>query len=61
MHESISKTLGTSIRRRAQELQMSRNSLQRIPTKDLRILAYEVQLIQKLKPNDRAQQRIFVE
>ncbi|KYN30724.1 hypothetical protein ALC56_14968 [Trachymyrmex septentrionalis] len=52
---------GTSIRRRGQELQISRSSLQRILTKDLCLHAYKIQLTQQLKPNDHTQRREFVE
>lgn len=58
---SVGDNPGTSIRRRGQELQISRSSLQRILTKDLCLHAYKIQLTQLLKPNDHAQRREFVE
>ena len=61
VRESVGDNPGTSIRRRGQELQISRSSLQRILTKDLCLHAYKIQLIQQLKPNDHAQRREFVE
>ena len=61
MRESVIESPGTSIRRRGKELQISRSSLQRILTADLRLHAYKVQLTQELKPNDHAQRRAFVE
>ncbi|CAK9813004.1 hypothetical protein ANTPLA_LOCUS7629 [Anthophora plagiata] len=61
VRESIAESPGTSIRHRAQELDISKSSLQRILTKDLHLHAYKVQLTQKLKPTDHAQRREFVE
>lgn len=51
------KSQYTSIRRRGQELQISRSSLQRMLTKDLRLRAYKIQLIHQLKPNNHKQRR----
>ncbi|XP_036185884.1 DDB1- and CUL4-associated factor 16 isoform X2 [Myotis myotis] len=61
VRESVAKSPGTSIRRRGQELDISKSSLQRILTKDLHYPAYKVQLTQELKPTDHAQRREFVE
>lgn len=61
VRDSVGENPRTSIRRRGQELQISRSSLQRILTEDLRLHAYKVQLTQELKPNDHAQRREFVE
>lgn len=49
---SVGDNPWTSIRRRGQELQISRSSLQRILTKDLCLHAYKIQLTQLLKPNE---------
>ena len=49
----------TSIRHRAQQLNISRCSVQRILTKDLHLHAYKIQLTHDLHPEDHAQRRTF--
>jgi len=61
VHESFAENPRTPIRRRGQELQITRSSIQRILTKDLCLNAYKIQLVQQLKPNDHAQRREFME
>ena len=57
--ESVEENPSTSIRRRSQQLSISRSSLQRILTKDLHLYAYKVQLTQALKQHDHASRRAF--
>lgn len=58
---SVAKSLEASIRHRGQESQISRSSLQRILTKDMRLYAYKIKQAQQLMPNDHAQRREFIE
>ena len=58
--ESVAENPDTSIRHRAQELNLSRTSLQRILTNDLSLYAYKVQLTQELKPDDHLKHHTFV-
>ena len=60
VRESVAEHPDTSIRHRAQELNLSRTSLQRILTNDLSLYAYKVQLTQELKPDDHLKRRTFV-
>lgn len=59
VNESVTESPKTSIRRRSQQLAISRSSLQRILAKDLRLHAYKIQLTQELKPRDHHHRRIF--
>ena len=52
VRESVGEHPDTSIRHRAQKLNLSRTSLKRILTNDLSLYAYKVQLTQELKPDD---------
>lgn len=61
VRESVAENPGTSIRRRGQELNITRPTLQRILTKDLHLHAYKIQLTQELQPRDHAQRRGFVD
>ena len=45
MHESDAENRRTPIRRRGQELQITRSSLLRILTKELCLHAYKIQLV----------------
>ena len=56
---SVNESPSTSIRHRAQQLNISRCSVQRILTKDLHLHAYKIQLTQELHPEDHAQRRTF--
>jgi len=56
---SVDENLSTSIRHRAQQLDISRSPVQRILTKDLHLHAYKIQLTQELQPADHAQRRTF--
>jgi len=56
---SVDESPSTSIRHRAQQLDISRSSVQRILTKDLHLRAYKIQLTQELQPADHAQRRTF--
>jgi transposase len=58
--ESVAESPGTSIRRRSQQLDIPRSTMQRILTKDLYLHAYKAQLTQELKPTDHVQRREFV-
>lgn len=60
VHESVTENPQTSIRRRSQQLDISRSTLHRILTKDLHMHAYKMQLLQELKPQDHGQRREFV-
>ena len=60
VRESVAEHPDTSIRHRAQELNLSRTSLQRILTNDLSLYAYKVQLTQELKPDEHLKRRAFV-
>ncbi|GFS86294.1 52 kDa repressor of the inhibitor of the protein kinase [Nephila pilipes] len=57
VRENVGGSPGTSIRRRGQELQISRISLQQLLTEDLRLQAYNIQFTQELKPNAHAPRR----
>jgi len=57
VRESVAENPRTPIRRREQELQITKISLQRILTKDMCLHAYKIQLVQQLKLNDHAQRR----
>lgn len=59
VNESVTESPKTSIRHRSQQLAISRSSLQRILTNDLRLHAYKIQLTQELKPRDHHHRRIF--
>jgi len=50
--ESVNDNPSTSTRHRAQKWDISRTSLQRILTKDLRLRPYKIQLVQQPKPHD---------
>jgi hypothetical protein len=52
---SIEDEPQTFTRRRSRELGLSRTSLRRILTKDLKMFPYKIQLVQKLKPTDHPQ------
>lgn len=52
--ESVGESLGTSIRHRGQELNISRSTMQRILVKDLHLHAHKVQLVQEIKLKDQA-------
>lgn len=51
-HESVDVNESTSIRHRAQELNLSRSSLSRIMHDDLHLKAYKITLVQQLKESD---------
>lgn len=59
VEENVADDARTSIRRRAQQLDLSRSTVQRILTKDLHLHAYKIQLTQTLKPADHGQRREF--
>lgn len=59
VRESVAESPETSIRHRAQELDISTGTLQRILTKDLQLHAYKIQLTQQLLPGDHEQRREF--
>jgi len=59
--ESVNDNPSTSTRHRAQELDISRTSLQRILTKDLRLRPYKIQLVRQLKPHDHTMRFRFAE
>ena len=59
MCASVDESPSIPIRRRAQHLNISRCSVQRILTKDLHLQAYKIQLTQELHPEDHAQRRTF--
>ena len=48
--ESVCEVPSTSIHLRSQQLEISETSLRRILDKDLGMMSYKVQLVQKLKP-----------
>lgn len=56
---SVTEHPNTSIRHRAQELNIHRSTLQGILKKDLHLYAYKIQLTQELKPADHGQRRNF--
>ena len=56
---SVDESSSISIRHRAQQLNISRCSVQRILTNDLHLDAYKIQLTQELHPEDHAQRRTF--
>lgn len=49
---SVDESPSTSIRHRAQQLNISKCSVQRILTKDLHLHAHKIQLTQQLQPAD---------
>lgn len=55
VRKSVAENLKTSIRHRAQELNITVATLQRILTKDLHLYVYKMQLSQQLLPADHAQ------
>ena len=55
MSKSVAESPGTSLRRRSQQLNIPRSTMQRILTKDLHLHAYKIQLTQELKPTDHVQ------
>ena len=57
--ESVDEDCDLSIRRRAQELDMSYSSLWRILRRDLGFTAYKIRLVQELKPTDFRLRREF--
>lgn len=61
VRDSVNLSPQKSHRRRAQEMNMTASSMQRILTKDLHLHAYKVQLIQELKPTDHGKRRQFCE
>ena len=52
VRDSVEKNLKKTLRRRSQELRLSRASLQRILKKDLQLYLYRIQNKHKLTPND---------
>lgn len=60
VRDDVAQTPSTSIRHRAQQIGVSKSTMQRILTKDLHLHAYKVQLTQELKPADHGQRREFV-
>ncbi|XP_065642687.1 protein GVQW3-like [Hydra vulgaris] len=52
VRESAAESPKTSIRRRAQQLNISQRSLRRILKKGLHLFPYKIQLVQKLLPRD---------
>jgi len=59
--ESVNDSPSTSTRHSAQELDISRTSLQRILTKVLRLRPYKIQLVQQIKPHDHPMRFRFAE
>lgn len=59
VRDSVAEDARSSIRRRSQQLDIRRSTLQRIVTKDLQLHAYKIQLIQALKPLDHGRRRTF--
>ena len=55
VRECVAESPKTLTRRRAQELNISQRSLQRILKKDLHLFLYKIQLVQKLLPRDNNQ------
>ena len=49
---SVRSEPSTSIRRRSQELDIKKSSLQKILTTDLNLFPYKIQIVQELKPTD---------
>lgn len=58
---SVRRDPQLSTRKRSAELTISRTSLRRILTKDLKFHPYKLQLVQELKPNDHHLRRAFAE
>ncbi|XP_028027786.1 uncharacterized protein LOC114241201 [Bombyx mandarina] len=58
---SVRRDPQQSSRKRSAELAISRSSLRRILTKDLKLHPYKLQLVQELKPNDHHLRRAFAE
>lgn len=52
VQESVNQNPRTSTRRRAQELEISRRSLQRVLKKELHVHPYKISTVQKLQPSD---------
>ena len=61
VQESVEEDANVSVRRRAQQLHLSRSTLWTILQKDLGPHPYRIQLVQKLKPNDHHLRRTFAE
>jgi len=58
--KSVAETAGTSLHHRSQQLGIPRSTMQQIPTKDLHLHAYKIQLTQELTPTDYVQHQEFV-
>ena len=58
--ENLCEAPSTSIHRRSQQLNISETPLRRISHKDLGMMPYKVQLVQKLKPIDHPMRFRFV-
>lgn len=52
VHETFSRSRRKSIRQASNELQTPRSTVNDIIHKGLRLRAYKIQILQKLKPND---------
>lgn len=61
VRENVAENPGTSIRHRAQELNLSATTLHRILRKDLSLHAYKIQLTQELKHADHLKRRTFAD
>ena len=61
VRDSVAEEPSTSIRRRAQQLHLSRSPLMNIKHNDLHLHAYKVQLTQELKPLDHSKRRQWSE
>jgi Helix-turn-helix domain (DUF4817) len=61
VRNSVSTSPGKSVRRRAQQLNLSPSSLHQILSKDLKMHAYKIQLIQELKPADHGKRHRFAQ
>lgn len=61
VRENVAESPDTSIRHRAQELNLSATTLHRILKKDLSLHAYKIQLTQELKPADHLNRRTFAD
>lgn len=59
--DSVADQPNLSIRRRSQQLGISRSTTWRILHKDLALKAYKVELVQELKPADHSQRRNFAD
>lgn len=58
---SVGESPGTSVRRRAQELNVSKTSLWKMMRKDLLFFPYKIQLVQELKDTDHLRRRVWCE